>query len=444
MLVKNKNGKVVVFTDNLLRFPLKTFIDNFNPSKTVRLVPGSQKQRNTKRSTIGQSNKQKIGSSVKNKALAKNKMVNSNVNVSFKNVIPVKGNKAKQKKVETNNKLNYKLPIYFLNNYAPNVEKTVTEIQKQARAMFQIYKGHHLYQKKEFQRWFLNKIAVVINYIEMYNNFLHDVSTSCIIVSTTNRHTSRILALVAAEKGIPTICMQHGIISNELGYLPKIATVDAVYGKFEVDWYQKKGAQPETLEIIGHPRFDQAFSRSRVSRANFNKYFDLDPRKKTLLIAIRGMKELDSWKVLIDTISKKLDLNILIKDFPNFTGKSHVLSKEFPLVRFVRKYNLYDIFPHVDAVVAYTSTVGLEAMLAEKSVFILNKKFDSYTGYYNRLDQMAQSDPRKLAKLVIKYFTDPNWKSYTTNIREKFLSYAYPDRTMSGERLKKLINKLIN
>ncbi|MBM7573736.1 hypothetical protein JOC48_004339 [Aquibacillus albus] len=421
MLVKNKNGKVVVFTDNLLRFPQKTFSNYFNPSKTVRLVPFNQRTESTRKSS---------------RVLTNSKQVKKKKKLLLKNGNTIKGAKVIR--------IPNRIPIYFLNNYESDTEKAITELQKQAKAMIQFYKGHHLYQSKAFQDWFLNKIATVINYIEMYNNFLNDVATSCIVISTTNRSTNRILAIVAAEKGIPTICMQHGIISNRLGYLPKIATVDAVYGKFEVDWYQKKGVPPESLDLIGHPRFDQAFSRSRVSLANFNKYFDLDPRKKTLLIVIRGRRELDSWKVLIETISKKLDLNILIKDFPNYTSKSHVLCKEFPFVRFVRKYNIYDIFPHVDAVVSYTSTVGIEAMIAEKNVFILNKEFESYTGYYNRLDQMAQSDPQKLAELIIRYFTNKDWKSYADEVRKSFLSYAYTDICLSGERLKKLIKKLTN
>jgi len=93
-------------------------------------------------------------------------------------------------------------------------------------------------------------------------------------------------------------------------------------------------------------------------------------------------------------------------------------------------------------VVSYSSTVGLEAMLANKTVFILNEEFPGYSGYYNNLDEMVQTDPRKLGELIKKYFNDPNWHIDAQKKREEFLKYAYPDVSMSGERLKKLINRM--
>ncbi|WP_411953831.1 hypothetical protein ACKXGF_11360 [Alkalibacillus sp. S2W] len=85
-------------------------------------------------------------------------------------------------------------------------------------------------------------MSTAINQIEISNNMLKDIPTSCIVISSPN-HFSRVLTFVATKRGIPTICTQHGIIGNEFGYIPKIADVDAVYGQYEMDWYKSLGGK---------------------------------------------------------------------------------------------------------------------------------------------------------------------------------------------------------
>lgn len=254
-----------------------------------------------------------------------------------------------------------------------------------------------------FQAKVIKKIPQAIKMIEQVNQFFDEVPISCVLVSSTHSYISRILSLVAAERGIPSICLQHGIMNSEQGFIPKIATIDAVYGQFEVDWYKQLGVNQHGLKIIGHPRFDQAKQLPQQTRKAFHQNLGLDPRKKTIMLVVRENQKIEKWRLFLKTIyAKKLDVNILIKDIP---GKdAHPLTKEFPVVSSSKISSLYDILPHVDCVVSYTSTVALESMLADKPVFILDNSFPNYTGYYNPLNEMVQKDPRKLAKLVTLFF----------------------------------------
>ncbi|MFC5590288.1 hypothetical protein ACFPRA_15390 [Sporosarcina soli] len=385
-LAKNRNGKVVLHVDKLLRFPRMTLDDYFDASETIILTSG----------------------------------------------------KSKSKKISIPGAL--QIPIDYLGDYTVDTKKAVTEIQNKAQAIFNSYETHHLYKDIKFQNMFLNMISDIINRIEQTKNFLDSVSVSCIVVSTTHSFISRILALVAVEKGIPTICMQHGIISGEFGYLPKIATIDAVYGNFEVEWYEKAGASEGSIEIIGHPRFDQAFSQQNITRSQFDHHLGINTNQKTLLMVMRDNQDIDRWRTLIRTISKINNLNLLIKNYPS--KNPHTLVDEFPFVHSTKNYNLYDILPNVDCIVSYSSTVGLEAMLTNKPVFILNEEFPGYSGYFNGLDEMVQNDPKRLGELIIEYFENPDWNIYAQKKRAEFLKYAYPNFVMSGKRLKKLIERL--
>ncbi len=382
-LVKNKHGKVLVNYDTILRFPQKTFDDYFDHSKTLIL---------------------RVGPDENHKAISK-------------------------------------IPTIYLNDYKIDTLEAIIQLQYETKTLFKTYRGHHLYKDTNFQKVFMKKIVDIVHYIEQSVRLLDDISVSCIIVSSTHGYISRVLALVAMEKGIPVICMQHGIIANEFGYIPKIATIDAVYGHYETSWYQRIGVPKESLAIIGHPRFDQAFQTPTVAKLKFHNQLGLDTCRKTLLIVVRGNRNIVKWRNLIRTISEKLHLNILIKDFPG--NPPHPLTKEFPFVHSTKTYRLYDILPNVDGVVSYPSTVALEAMLVNKPVFILNRKHPNNTGYYDDLDELVQTDPIKLGELVVKLFNDQKYSKYVKDKREDFLQIAYPNISLSGERLKKLMNRLI-
>src|SRR5690625_152874 len=382
-LVKKKHGKVLVNYDTILRFPQKTFDDYFDHSKTLILRVGP----------------------------------------------------------DGNNKEISKIPTIYLSDYKIDTLKEISQLQNETKTMFKTYREHHLYKDMNFQKVFMKKIVDIVHYIEQSVRLLDDVSVSCIIVSSTHGYISRVLALVAMEKGIPVICMQHGIIANEFGYIPKIATIDAVYGHYETSWYQRIGVPKESLAIIGHPRFDQAFQTPIVAKLKFHNQLGLDTCKKTLLVVVRGNRNIVKWRNLIRTISEKLHLNILIKDFPG--NPPHPLTKEFPFVHSTQTYSLYDILPNVDGVVSYPSTVGLEAMLVNKPVFILNKKHPNNTGYYDALDELVQTDPIKLGELVVKLFNDQMYRKYVKAKREDFIRIAYPNIGLSGERLKEIMNRLI-
>ncbi|WP_339227470.1 CDP-glycerol glycerophosphotransferase family protein [Oceanobacillus sp. FSL K6-2867] len=390
-LVKVKQGKVVVNYDTILRFPEKTFNDYFDRSKTMIVMAGSK------------NNKKRSGSVYVNSTL-------------------------------------FNLPVNYLSNYKIDTKKDIVRLQNQAKSMFKSYKNHHLYKDGNFQTLFLKKIAEIVNCIEQSIHFYDEVLVSCLLVASTHSYISRILLLVAAERGIPSICIQHGILANEFGFIPKIATVDAVYGNYEMGWYKRLGVSKKSIAITGHPRFDQAFQPSTVKRSRLYKQLGLDKNKKTIMIVVRGNRDIAKWRILINTISKRINLNIVIKDYPIKTP--HDLTKEFPFVHSSQDYNLYDILPNVDVIVSYPSTVCLEAMLVNKPLFVLNKKLPSYTGYYDSLDEIVQKDPKQLGELIVRFFNDSNWRAYVHEKREKFLQNAYPDSSMSGERLKKLINSL--
>lgn len=332
-----------------------------------------------------------------------------------------------------------KRQVNQLDFFPTETKQAKIKIKQQIDTIIEQSPRKNFYKEISLYNMLLKRMNAIIDQIEMAEQLLNAITFSTIIISSPN-HFSRVMAFVSTKNGIPTICLQHGIIGNEFGYLPKVATIDAVYGQFEKDWFLKCGVPKKSVRIIGHPRFDQAQEKSKITKLQFCQQLKIDKRKKTLLMIVRGKRHLHKWQLFIEALQKQNDINIILRDFP--TANNHPLVNQFPHIQSTKDLKLYDILPHVDAVVSYPSTVALEAMLVGKSVFILRTRLKSYTGYFNNLSSFGQGDPSKLASIISFYFRHMRWRKTANKIRVKFLSYAYPDRQSSGARLWQLVQEL--
>ncbi|MDV2583348.1 glycosyltransferase [Alkalibacillus haloalkaliphilus] len=384
----NKNGKVI-FHDvyNLLRFPNNTFEKNFNPSDSLMII--ERYKRNPNQTHI---------------------------------------------------------PTQYFDEYMSDsslVKERIKDIEKKAKQIIKRHSNHPMYKEQSFQDVFFDQLTKIIYRIEEAQNLLETVPTACVVVPSAHYFQTRTFVIVAAEKGIPTICMQHGIFSNRFSYLPQVSYIDAVYGQLEKDWLKTKGVMGQRMEVIGHPRFDQIFNGPTKPKSSFQQKLKLDKKKKTILIIIRGKQQLNEWRQFINELSDLDQFNIIIRDYPNV--KKHPLIKDFPFLKTTKGFKLYDSIYHSDCVISYSSTVALEAMLAGKPVFLLNKEFPGYSGYFDSLGKLVQEDPSSLAKIVGRYFDDRNLQTYVKEKQGQFLENAYPNRQeLSSDRLKQLINRITN
>ncbi|QGH35589.1 hypothetical protein GI584_16730 [Gracilibacillus salitolerans] len=385
---KNKNGKILLHdVYDLLRFPNDTFYHYFDKRKTL-ILQDTIPQRKEKQYLVG-----------------------------------LKG-----------------YPIQNFDNYKKDVTDPINKLKKKAQVILSKFPNHLVYTNQTFRSRLFMQIAKIVNRIEEVANLFRKMSISTVIVPSTHYPESRTLVFVAAGYGIPTICMQHGIISSEFGYIPKIADIDAVYGQFEINWYQQNGINKKDLEIIGHPRFDMINQVPKIRKEEIKQNLGIDPTKKTLLLIIRGQLLFEKWNAFLDHLGTKDNINVIIKDFRY--KENHPLLDTHSFVYASKGYHHYDLFSLSDVVVSYASTVALEAMLAKKPVFILDEAFPGNTGYYHNMEKLLQSDPKQLSKLVTDFFTNKNLQSYMDNTITEFLSQSYSNKISSGKRLMRLINRL--
>ncbi|MFC0562369.1 capsular polysaccharide export protein, LipB/KpsS family [Halalkalibacter alkalisediminis] len=378
-----KMGKVLLY-EYVLRFPYHTLKNNFNPKNTIIL----RKER-------------KMGTS----------------------------------------KL---LPTYFLDENKSNISALIKKMQVQAKDIFSSSSCHPVFKNIDFQERFNKAMPPLLNDLVTIGNFFNKVPISCVVVGTTEDPQSRSIVAVASTKGIPSICMQHGLIIREDGYLPVISTKQAVYGEFEKKWYLSKGVSESQIEIVGHPRFDEIFTKQ--FSGSLQRELNLNIEKKRVLLATQP-SDRSKWGKLINHLIKDPSIEVIIKPHPlEINNKDYLyykmLSSKYRRVKLIlnKKLHLYDVLSNVNVVVVSASTVGLEGMLFGKPVAVLK---GTATNYYNSLGDFVQSDPSILAKKIKRVLNEVSIKKRYEKRRKEFISYAYPQK-YSVNRLLKLMDKLIN
>ncbi|MGJ9385331.1 UDP-N-acetylglucosamine 2-epimerase [Salipaludibacillus sp. CF4.18] len=336
------------------------------------------------------------------------------------------------------------IPIFNLSRYVRKDNRLGKDYIQKATQQFRHLQDHPIFGDRDLQKKFFSVISSTMRDLLAMDRFLTENPVSCVLVADTG--TLRIPQLLPRSKGIPSISVQHGLILGWQSRMPVLATKRAVYGKFEVDLLQRKGANKESLAIIGHPRFDSIITQ----RINSN-YAKNNSKKPLILIATQRNNNKDIWVKFIEKVVRKYPVKIMIKPHPRekYIKKYKQLSSKYSqVVVSSPKGSLYKSMEEADIVIVNSSTVGLEAMLFNKIVLVLEMKTKLSVGaksYFNSklLGDFVQSNVTKLADVLGSIIDDEKLMADANERMENFLSYAYPTKNkFSGKLLVQLIDQL--
>ena len=390
----NNKGKTLILQgkSDHLRFPIETFLEYFHPTKCIFLHPQKEITNNFIRQNIGH--------------------------------------------------------VHYLDDYKSS-DITSAKIIEKANGILEKFKKHPVFSHEIFKGRFLDTIPKIIELIIAFEEYLKKVPVSCLIVGNTNGVYTRTLTQVAALKGIPSICTQHGIIANEIGFLPIFATKHAVFGEYEKDWYITRGVKEDRIEITGHPRFDRIFTHHPISRSNFLSKFNIYPNKKIVLIATNAIQNKAVLQLLVEKLMLNPNIEIILKPHPKEILRNKIkqyqqIASISKSVHLSTKMELNDLLENVDVVVQQLSTVAIEAMLFNKPVFFMKDRTnynmdDQY--YFEKIGESAYENPEDLAEKINEYFRSELYrKIYTQKLRE-FKNYSYPEM-FAGKNIANTVYKL--
>ncbi|KHL93561.1 hypothetical protein QW71_22985 [Paenibacillus sp. IHB B 3415] len=344
----------------------------------------------------------------------------------------------------------YGIPNVCIGNYKRETGCASEELIRIAASIVAEHAGHPAFGNPFFSQTFLKRIPGIVDAIDTVVHLYDQIPIAVVIMGTTEDVVSRTLAIVAGMKGIPSVCLQHGILMGEEAFIPVFSSHIGIYGEYEKKWYVDRGLEEKRIAVIGHPRYDDIFNSPQPSKAAFIETYDLDPNKITLLLATGPNLDADKIQTLITELAANEKFQLIIKPHPWELSKKLIsiytdLELKYNSVHVIkdRKVDTRDLIMNSDGVIATLTTVALEGLLFNKPVFVYrfvqaNREYE----YYNSLDNYVQKEPAELTQIVSKYYSSNKEKLNYEAVKNKFLLNSYTTQH-SGRELSNLINQLI-
>jgi len=195
----------------------------------------------------------------------------------------------------------------------------------------------------------------------------------------------RAFARMARLFGIPSINVQHSTIDDILRYKVVVSDFMALWGNKSLRQMVAEGVPPRILRLTGVPRFDFILSRKTGARQRVARDLGIGAGERIALwtpTPYAGITATDSPEINRETLLKILealkgkgDLRLVVKLHP-LDSKERYLSllKTVGDKRTIvtRSTNVYDLLASCEFLMVCNSTTGIEAMLFEKPIIVVN------------------------------------------------------------------------
>jgi len=341
------------------------------------------------------------------------------------------------------------IPNLFIGNFKTDTSQISKKLVDRACEIFHYFKEHPAFGNSFFINTFIKRIPLIVDAIETVFNLYEQIPICSVLVGTSEDMISRALGIVGLIKGIPSICLQHGILMGEEAFIPVFTSHVAVYGEYEKRWYIKRGLEAERIATIGHPRYDDIFVYPKANHNEFLNKYHLDEKKVTILIATGPNTNEYKFKKMVELLVSNKSFQLLIKPHPWELAKNRVklyldLKREYKSVHVItdRTVETHELISNADIVLASLSTVALESCLFNKPTFVYyfimsNRHYD----YFDRLGKYAQNNPTELVNTLLAFLQSSEEKQKYNEVIKNFLIDSY-HVTNSGKELSNLVFKI--
>jgi len=228
----------------------------------------------------------------------------------------------------------------------------------------------------------LQDSAEAVSIIESYRNLLERLEIDCVMLFGSTKGPDNLLARVAESLGVPSIELQHAIETTEPSYwahsrLP--ARYLAAYGALTKAHYRTFGVEEWRVVECGSPRLEHyrapnnnaakgEASGMSVLMCGPHEYLALEHPTHSSYAAADTLADM-AWA------GQQVGVQVLLRPRPGMVGNELYYRTEIQKLfgdnmRLVHREPLPGLFAVAQVVVAGSSTVALEAMLARKPVVL--------------------------------------------------------------------------
>lgn len=324
--------------------------------------------------------------------------------------------------------------------------------------------------RKQLKSYFFNdfdSFIGAIRNIEIGKKIMDDYKVSALIAVDENG-SSRFLVFAAKSGRIPSIGLQHGVISpgtesiaysysiNDLyGYKNRLncqlADKTAVWGSYFKKLLVEKGNyMNDSVIITGQPRLDIAYRNKQIySKKAFYRKFGIESSKNLVVYASQPRK--GEFKAAFSAVVKALkqleNAALVVKLHPKEEPSIYnQVLKEMQYRAIVSKdIDLYEAIACSEVVIAIHSTAILEALALERPVIQLNlmEKYDVFGKTAKKAIIFADSEKRLLEAIRMALHDKPHLKEFSKKTKKFIPEYFYKIDGKSTERFINVLEEIL-
>lgn len=232
------------------------------------------------------------------------------------------------------------------------------------------YKGTNFWDavKDDIALFFDRQVLTLINNLSYFGRIMDRVNPDILIVAESLGTRVQGHVLLAKQRGIPVLEIQHGIFRSLAG--TPLATKFAAGGDYYKKVYVKFGAREDRAIVTGWPKYDVYKNlkdeSSREDRNTVNLLFAMQPTDVRLNRRAIG--------IIGSFVEDSADLRLLVKPHPREDARtySQIGRKHQHVILYGRRMDTAKLLVSSDVVITVSSTVGIEAALLDKPIICIN------------------------------------------------------------------------
>ncbi len=230
--------------------------------------------------------------------------------------------------------------------------------------------------------FFSKTIPMLVEYIEWADYYSRKMRPRVLVNMEDVTPMNRCVSRVFRKGGAQIVVLQHGLVTKDMAgfyLMPIEGNVQALWGRYFLDWHVKRGKDPSTLIVTGSPSYEYTKPNEEALTAVKEK-FGLMAGRPILLIgtsrysgisaAFTVEKEQRFFDEVYRGLSRTDSYQIVTKMHPS-CGKAYFEMAERSAARngvksILTKDNLRELMNLAHVVVMPASTIGYEAVLLKK------------------------------------------------------------------------------
>lgn len=332
--------------------------------------------------------------------------------------------------------------------YRPNSNSdALRKLTAKCTKLVQESSGDPVFGSPDFLKWLSDKLPDIVIRFEAVQRLIDDLNVAAVLTVSSIHWFCSALNLLARANYIPSITLQHGIITDSqlFCHTPILATKKAIWGESTRQWYQKYGTPSSRLTVTGSPRFDIIFSREWGGRERLLQLTEIDPKYRIAVYTTQplgGAKIRTVAPIVINGLKTIENLFLLIMLHPNEKPELYQqLAADFPNCRVLRfgTISLYHALSGADLFITCFSTAALEAMHFQLPVVTVEPFEPNFSFGDWGASQVVRTE-KELHQVTEQLLTDDEFRKKSIARYQQFhRDFCIPDDSAA----KRLINELV-